>query len=100
MLRQITLMTALFLVPAQGQIIDIGGSMVIEGQETTVDRFGRPMAGLRAAREPEMRRLREMSGRNKYGKVNVQVLPVEGVDDDLMVDEPDDQAPDNQVSDK
>jgi hypothetical protein len=32
-----------------------------------------------------------MSGRNKYGKVNVQVSPVEGFDDDLMVDEPDDE---------
>ena len=96
MLRHITLITSLLAVPAQGQILDLGGSMVIEGNETTVDRFGRPMAGLRAAREPEMRRLREVSGRNNYGKVNVQVSPVDGFDDDLMVDEPDEEAPANQ----
>jgi hypothetical protein len=82
-------MMALLAAPAQGQIIDLGGSTVIEGNQATLDRFGRPLVGLRAAREPEMRRLREMSGRNNYGKVNVQVAPIAGFDDDLLVDEPD-----------
>ena len=54
----------------------MGGSMSMEAfNESTLDRFGNPTFGLRAQREPELRRLRKMAGRPVLeGRVSIYDL--------------------------
>ena len=68
---------------------DIGtGMAVLENfNESTLDRFGNPTFGLRAQREPELRRLRKMQGRPVLqGEISIFDLSDDEIDslfDDL-----------------
>lgn len=52
-----------FALPVQAQIVDIGSIDLSNTNDINIDRFGKPVFGLRAQREPEMRRLRKQAGR-------------------------------------
>ena len=73
----IMILALLMSAPAYAQIGDaMGGSMSMEAfNESTLDRFGNPTFGLRAQREPELRRLRKMAGRPVLeGRVSIYDL--------------------------
>lgn len=61
----------MLLSPASAQ--DLTGGMVLSGtNDVNIDRFGKPVFGLRAQREPELRRLRMQAGRPVLqGRVDV-----------------------------
>ena len=66
MFRIIIASTFLLNSGAAAQIIDdmnASDMMLEQFNESTLDRFGKPTFGLRAQREPELRRLRKMQGR-------------------------------------
>ena len=90
MLRIITALVFLWTGAASAQALgDIGtGMAVLENfNESTLDRFGNPTFGLRAQREPELRRLRKMQGRPVLqGEVSIFDLSDDEIDslfDDL-----------------
>ena len=70
---------------AAAQIIDdmnASDMMLEQFNESTLDRFGKPTFGLRAQREPELRRLRKMQGRPILeGKVSIYDLSDDEIDD-------------------
>ena len=53
----------LFAVPTQAQLVDLGTIDLSNTNDVNIDRFGKPVFGLRAQREPELRRLRKQAGR-------------------------------------
>ncbi len=67
----------LFTTPVAAQIVD--GNVSLENVESmNIDRFGNPTFGLRAQREPELRRLRKQQGRDLFeGEVTVFDLSAE-----------------------
>ena len=83
-----------FPAPAFAQIGDVtgGGALTLETfNESALDRFGNPTFGLRAQREPELRRLRKMAGRPILeGDVSIYDLTDEEID--AMFDELDKQG--------
>ena len=85
MFRIILASTFLLSSGASAQMIgDMNASgMVLEQfNKSTLDRFGRPTFGLRAQREPELRRLRKMQGRPILeGKVSIYDLSDDEIDD-------------------
>ena len=90
MLRIITALVFLWTGAASAQALgDIGtGMAVLENfNESTLDRFGNPTFGLRAQREPELRRLRKMQGRPVLqGEISIFDLSDDEIDslfDDL-----------------
>ena len=90
MLRIITALVFLWTGAASAQVLgDIGtGMAVLENfNESTLDRFGNPTFGLRAQREPELRRLRKMQGRPVLqGEISIFDLSDDEIDslfDDL-----------------
>jgi len=78
MFRIITASVFLWSGAASAQVLgDIGtGAITLEKfNESTLDRFGKPTFGLRAQREPELRRLRKMQGRPILeGKISIYDL--------------------------
>tara|TARA_B100001109_G_C18481790_1_gene298287 strand:- start:14 stop:313 length:300 start_codon:yes stop_codon:yes gene_type:complete len=84
MLRIITALVFLWSGAASAQTLgDIGsGIVVLENfNESTLDRFGNPTAGLRAQREPELRRLRKMQGRPVLqGRISIFDLSDDEID--------------------
>jgi hypothetical protein len=71
-------------MPVQAQIGDVmgGGAMPERFNESTIDRFGNPTFGLRAQREPELRRLRKMAGRPILeGRVSIYDLSDDEIND-------------------
>ncbi|HAT07660.1 MAG TPA: hypothetical protein DCS39_00220 [Rhodobiaceae bacterium] len=84
MLRIIFALAFLWSGAASAQTLgDIGsGIVVLENfNESTLDRFGNPTAGLRAQREPELRRLRKMQGRPVLqGKISIFDLSDDEID--------------------
>jgi hypothetical protein len=71
-------------MPVQAQIGDVmgGGAMLELFNESTIDRFGNPTFGLRAQREPELRRLRKMAGRPILeGRVSIYDLSDDEIND-------------------
>ena len=55
---------ALLLLPSFSMAQDVIGAVDLTGTgDVNIDRFGKPVFGLRAAREPELRRLRAQAGR-------------------------------------
>jgi hypothetical protein len=61
--------------------IDASGMTLEQFNESTLDRFGRPTFGLRAQREPELRRLRKMQGRPILeGKISIYDLSDDEID--------------------
>ena len=93
MIRLMTALVFLWGGAASAQALgDTGsGAMTLEKfNESTLDRFGNPTFGLRAQREPELRRLRKMQGRPILeGKVSIFDLSDDEIDD-LFDDEIDD----------
>jgi hypothetical protein len=85
MMRLMTALVFLLGGSASAQVLgDIGsGAMMLEKfNESTLDRFGNPTFGLRAQREPELRRLRKMQGRPiLQGKVSIFDLSDDEIDD-------------------
>ena len=84
MIRLMTALVFLWGGAASAQALgDIGsGAMTLEKfNESTLDRFGNPTFGLRAQREPELRRLRKMQGRPiLQGKVSIFDLSDDDID--------------------
>lgn len=70
-LLHIGLATFIMLSPVSAQ--DVIGSIDLSGtNDVNIDRFGKPVFGLRAQREPELRRLRMQAGRPVlHGRVDV-----------------------------
>ena len=70
---------------ASAQTGDIGNiSLPVLDQlhEGKIDRFGNPTVGLRAQREPEMQRLRQMSGRRiQEANISIYDLSSEEIDE-------------------
>ena len=61
--------------------IDASGMTLEQFNESTLDRSGRPTFGLRAQREPELRRLRKMQGRPILeGKISIYDLSDDEID--------------------
>ena len=85
MFRILTAMVFLSGGAASAQIIgdlDASGLTLEQFDESTLDRFGNPTFGLRAQREPELRRLRKMQGRPILeGKVSIYDLSNDEIDD-------------------
>ena len=85
MFRIIIASTFLLNSGAAAQIIDDmnASDMMLEPfNESTLDRFGKPTFGLRAQREPELRRLRKMQGRPILkGKISIYDLSDDEIDD-------------------
>ena len=85
MFRIIVASTFLLSSGASAQItgdIDASGMTLEQFNENTLDRFGNPTFGLRAQREPELRRLRKMQGRPILeGKVSIYDLSDDEIDD-------------------
>ena len=85
-------------MPVQAQVGDVmgGGGMTLEQfNESTIDRFGNPTFGLRAQREPELRRLRKMADRPILeGQVSIYDLSDEEIDD--LFEQLNDQQPHKQ----
>ena len=85
MLRFVTALAFLAGSGASAQItgdIDASGMTLEQFNESTLDRFGNPTFGLRAQREPELRRLRKMQGRPILeGKVSIYDLSDDEIDD-------------------
>ena len=85
MFRVLTAMAFLCSGAAWAQALgDMGsGSITLENfNESTLDRFGNPTFGLRAQREPELRRLRKMQGRPLLeGKISIFDLSDDEIDD-------------------
>jgi hypothetical protein len=85
MFRVITAMAFLWSGAAWAQALgDMGsGAITLEKfNESTLDRFGNPTFGLRAQREPELRRLRKMQGRPLLeGKISIFDLSDDEIDD-------------------
>lgn len=52
-----------FALPAGAQGINLGNIDLSSSGEVNIDRFGKPVFGLRAQREPELRRMRKQAGR-------------------------------------
>ena len=81
MTRILTIIALLFAAPAaaQAQIIDTGNLSGALGKgDMVLDRFGNPAVGLRAQREPELRRLRASQGRAILeGRIQVYDLTAE-----------------------
>ena len=84
MFRIIIASTFLLNSGAAAQIIDdmYASDMMLEQfNESTLDRFGKPTFGLRAQREPELRRLRKMQGRPILeGKISIYDLSDDEID--------------------
>lgn len=84
MFRILSALALLLSSVAHAQISgDIGAnSMTLERfDESTLDRFGNPTFGLRAQREPELRRLRKMQGRPILeGQVSIFDLSEDEID--------------------
>ena len=84
MFRIIIAFTFLLNSGASAQIIDdmnASDMMLEQFNETTLDRFGKPTFGLRAQREPELRRLRKMQGRPILeGKISIYDLSDDEID--------------------
>lgn len=84
MFRIIIAFTFLLNSGAAAQIIDdmYASDMMLEQfNESTLDRFGKPTFGLRAQREPELRRLRKMQGRPILeGKISIYDLSDDEID--------------------
>ena len=85
MFRIIVASTFLLSSGAAAQMIgdkNASGMMLEQFNESTLDRFGKPTFGLRAQREPELRRLRKMQGRPILeGKVSIYDLSDDDIDD-------------------
>ena len=85
MFRIITALVFLWSGAASAQVLDdiCTGAMTLEKfNESTLDRFGNPTFGLRAQREPELRRLRKMQGRPVLeGKISIYDLTEDEIDD-------------------
>ena len=85
MFRIIIASTFLLNSGAAAQIIDdmnASDMMLEQFNESTLDRFGKPTFGLRAQREPELRRLRKMQGRPiSKGKISIYDLSDDEIDD-------------------
>ena len=85
MFRIITVLVFLLSSGASAQMtgdIDASGMTLEQFNESTLDRFGKPTFGLRAQREPELRRLRKMQGRAILeGKVSIFDLSDDEIDD-------------------
>ena len=81
MVRILIITALLFAAPtaAQTQIIDTGNLSGALGKgDMVLDRFGNPAVGLRAQREPELRRLRASQGRAILeGRIQVYDLTAE-----------------------
>ena len=70
------LMMPLFISAAMAQ--DLGIGTLIGTNDMNIDRFGKPVFGLRAQRESELRRLRAQAGRPiLQGRVDIFDLSVE-----------------------
>ena len=84
MFRIIIASTFLLNSGAAAQIIDdmnASDMMLEQFNESTLDRFGKPTFGLRAQREPELRRLRKMQGRPILeGKISIYDLSNDEID--------------------
>ena len=84
MFRIIIASTFLLNSGATAQIIDdmnASDMMLEQFNESTLDRFGKPTFGLRAQREPELRRLRKMQGRPILeGKISIYDLSDDEID--------------------
>lgn len=70
---------------ANAQVLsDIGttGLTLDNFNESTLDRFGNPTFGLRAQREPELRRLRKMAGRPILeGRISIYEMSEDDIDE-------------------
>lgn len=67
-------------LPASAQILD-GGVQLEKLNEMNLDRFGNPTYGLRAQREPELRRLRKQQGRDLFeGEVTIFDMSAEDLE--------------------
>ncbi len=77
MTRLFLAMLLLFATPSWAQMVD--GNIPLESLDSmNIDRFGNPTFGLRAQREPELRRLRKQQGRDLFeGEVTVFDLSAE-----------------------
>ena len=77
-----TLALALPVRAQMGDVLSGGGAMLGQFNESNLDRFGNPTFGLRALREPELRRLRKMAGRPILeGRVSIYDLSDDEIDD-------------------
>jgi hypothetical protein len=77
-----TLALALPVRAQMGDVLSGGGAMLEQFNESKLDRFGKPTFGLRAQREPELRRLRKMAGRPILeGRVSIYDLSDDEIDD-------------------
>lgn len=72
-----------FASPSPAQ--DVIGAVDLTGTgDVNIDRFGKPVFGLRAAREPELRRLRAQAGRPVLnGRVEVFDVTPQEIEDAL-----------------
>lgn len=85
MIRLILTLILSCVASASAQTGDIGNiSLPVLDQlhDGKIDRFGNPTVGLRAQREPEMQRLRQMSGRRiQEANISIYDLSSEEIDE-------------------
>lgn len=85
MLRILMILPLLVGPVANAQVLsDIGttGLTLDNFNESTLDRFGNPTFGLRAQREPELRRLRKMAGRPILeGRISIYEMSEDDIDE-------------------
>ena len=85
MLRILMILPLLVGPVANAQVlsdIDTTGLTLDNFNESTLDRFGNPTFGLRAQREPELRRLRKMAGRPILeGRISIYEMSEDDIDE-------------------
>lgn len=85
MLRILLILPLLVGPVANAQVlsdIDTTGLTLDNFNESTLDRFGNPTFGLRAQREPELRRLRKMAGRPILeGRISIYEMSEDDIDE-------------------